>query len=195
MGLINLVNDLPLFMQTGGFTAFDFFGQLQRVGVFDLVLPFLLIFALVFGILTSTNIMGANKGVNLIIAFVIGLMALQLGFVQAFFIELFPRFAIGLAIILVVVVMAALFIPKNGPGRGWFIGFSIGGAVIGLGVIIATFDEFYWFNSFFWQSYWGLIVGGIIFVILIVAVFVTSNPHKDEDRISPKEPIMLGAFR
>ena len=163
-----------LFMQ---FTVYDLFAQWEYVGVFDLLLPFLLIFALVFGVLSSTNILGGHRGVNLIVSLVIALMALRLDFVSAFFTELFPRFAIGLTILVVVVILAGLFIvPEH--IKGWFIGFAIAGVVIGIAVVIGTFDTFYWFDSFFWRDYWGFIVGGIIVIILIISVFITAKPKE-----------------
>ena len=42
--------------------------QWETAGIFDYVLPFLLIFAIIFGILSATKISGSNKGVHLIIA-------------------------------------------------------------------------------------------------------------------------------
>lgn len=161
-----------------GFTLYALLGQWENAGVFDLILPFLLIFAVIFGILSSTRILGGHKGVNLVISLVIGLMALRLGFVQVFFTELFPRFGVGLAAIIVVVILAALFIPQE-HAKGWFIGFAIAGAVIGVLVLIFTFNATTpWFGSYFWQDYWGLIIGGVILVVLIIAIFVASAPRK-----------------
>jgi hypothetical protein len=166
------MGDLPIwFMQ---FTIYDLLNQWEFIGVFDLMLPFLLIFAVIFGALTSTNILGGHKGVNLIIALVIALMALRLNFVSAFFTELFPRFGVGLAILLVVVILAALFIP-NQHKKGWAIGFAIAGVVIGIIAVINSSNQFNFFGSFFWQDYWGMIIGGVILVIVIIAIFATSG--------------------
>jgi peptidoglycan/LPS O-acetylase OafA/YrhL len=169
------------------FNIADLFDQWEAVGLFDFVLPFLLIFAVVFGVLTTTNILGGHKGANLIIALVIGILSLRLGFVQAFFTELFPRFSVGLAILLVIVIGAALFIPEQ-HRKGWAIGFAIGGAIIGLAAVIATFNtpQFDWFDSYFWQEYWGMIIGGILLVIVIVAIFVTSAPKSGGSDIGVK---------
>jgi len=163
------------------FAIDNLIAQWQVAGIFEYVLPFLLIFALVFGILTGTNILGAHRGVNLVIALVIGLMSLQLWFVRAFFTELFPRLAVGLGIMLTVVILAGVFIPPSAM-KGWLVGFSIAGAVVGIGVIIITFNTFRWFDSYFWLDNWGLIIGGVLMVVVIVAVFVTAGekPEKTE---------------
>lgn len=149
------------------FSIEQLFYQWEAIGVFQWVLPFLLIFAVVFGVLSATNILGGNKGVHVVIALAIGLLALRIQLVQAFFTELFPRFAIGLAVLLVVVILVGLFIPDEHK-KGWLIGLAIVGVLIGVGVIIATFDTFAWFDSFFWQEYWGVIIGGVLLVLLIV---------------------------
>ena len=193
-GLTNLLNEFPvLFMQA--FNIYDLYYQWADAGVFSFVLPFLLIFAVIFGILSTTGILGGHRGVNLIIALVIGLLALQWDFVGIFFSELFPRFAIGLAVLIVVVILAALFIDDKSL-KGWLIGFSIAGAVIGVLVIIFTFNTTtYWFDSFFWQEYWGLIVGAIILVIVIIAIFTTAKPRPEpKDVTIPLGPIrkMIG---
>ena len=47
----------------------------------------------------------------------------------------------------------------------------------GIIVIIMTFNTFYWFDSFFWQAWYGNIIGGIILVVLIIAIFATAEPR------------------
>jgi hypothetical protein len=50
------------------------FGQLQQLGVFDVILPFILVFTLVFAVLQKTKILGEkSKNFNTIIALVLGL--------------------------------------------------------------------------------------------------------------------------
>src|SRR3989338_8831604 len=99
-------------------------------GVFDFVLPFLLIFAVVFAVLTTTNILGGNKGVAVVIALVVGLMALRLGFVQAFFLNVFPRLGVAIAVILVLLILTALFVTEKKHLKGWLMAFAIIGAIL-----------------------------------------------------------------
>lgn len=176
---LGFLGDLPIwFMQY--FTIDELLYQWQLIGVFSFILPFLLIFAVIFGALTNTGILGGHKGVNLIISLVIALMALQLGFVQVFFTELFPRFGVGLAILIVVVILAALFIPDQHK-KGWTIGFAAAGAIIGVGALIATFasPNIAWFDSYFWQDNWGLIIGGILMLVIIIALFVGASKRPE----------------
>lgn len=78
------------------------------------IFPFLLIFALVFGLLTKINIFGTKedpkKNINAIIAVVVAFMALQFNIVSSFFSDLFPRFGVALAIILVILIFLAFII-------------------------------------------------------------------------------------
>ncbi|MEK6827230.1 MAG: hypothetical protein AABX99_01980 [Nanoarchaeota archaeon] len=80
----------------------DLLAKWEQAGFFSYLLPFLLIFALIFGILLKLNIFKDNKMVNGIIALSVSLMSLQFGFVPDFFSQIFPRVGVGLAIILAI---------------------------------------------------------------------------------------------
>jgi len=64
------------FLQPFGFSGGGNFGnilnRLGDLGFFDYLLPFLIIFAMVFGILTRIEIFKDNKAVNGIIALSVG---------------------------------------------------------------------------------------------------------------------------
>ena len=171
------------------FTIEELITQWEVFGVFDWILPFLLLFAVIFGILTTTGILGGNRGTSMIIAGVVALLSLRVGFVQAFFAELFPRFAVGLAVLIVVVLLAGLFWDDSS-AKGWLIGLGSAGAVIGVVVMIFTFNTFGWFDSFFWQDNIGIIVIGVLLLVLIVALFVGAAPKKQaKDLKLPVGPI------
>ena len=92
----------------------DTLNRLSNMGFFTYVLPFLLIFSLVFGILSSMKLFKENRGVDAIIAVVVGLMALQFDMVPVFFSQVFPRMGVALAAILVILILAGfLLILKN----------------------------------------------------------------------------------
>lgn len=146
--------------------------EFEQIGVFDFMLPFLLIFAVVFGIMQASGIFGGNKGVSLIVALVIGAMAIRLGYVQAFFTEVFPRFGIALATLLVVVILAAIFIPDQHK-KGWAIGFAIGGGVFGLVAVINSFSALDWFGSTWVNDNLPLLIGSLILIVLIIMIAVS----------------------
>ena len=71
--------------------------QWQAAGVFSYALPFLLLFALTFGLLVRTGLFTtksadgkeSGKSINAIIALSVSLMALQFDFVSVFFLKYF----------------------------------------------------------------------------------------------------------
>ncbi len=174
------------------FSVAELFYQWESIGVFEFILPFLILFAIIFGVLSTTNILGHNRGVHLIIALAIALLALRVGYVQAFFLEFFPRFGIGLVLLVALVILAGLFIiPEH--IKGWYIGFAALGLVIGVAVTIGAFDQFGWFGSYFWQEYWGNIVAGIIIIALLASVFASAKPKSPEKGITiPLGPLRKG---
>jgi len=148
----------------------------ESIGIFDYVLPFLIIFSLIYAVLTSTNLFGKkNKPVYVLIAVAIGLMALRVGYVQQFFAEVFPRLGVGLAILLVVIILVMGFVfDKHKPG--WFIGlYSIAG-IIALIVVFNSFSELNWFGSYWWDEWGGMIIGALLIIGIIIAISVSSGP-------------------
>jgi hypothetical protein len=145
------------------------------LGLFSYGLPFLLIFAVVYGILSKTNILGEqnkNKGVNSVIAIAVALLALQWDIVPNFFATIFPYAGVGLAVLLVILILMGLF----GGGKfvddhnkltamGWIF-FTIG-VVIALMVIIPSLTDFSFAGGAWWSEY-----GSGLVAILIVGLLV-----------------------
>ncbi len=155
------------------FTIADILNQWQSLGIFEFLLPFLLIFALVYGVLTATNIFGGQKGIDIIIAVVVGFMALQLDFVSLFFQDLFPRLAVGIVILLTLFILAGMFIPDD-EKRFWFWGFGAIAFVIFLVVVGKSLDQFSYIGSL--DQYIGYIVGAVLIIGLIIAVAASGGP-------------------
>ena len=146
--------------------------QWESYGLFDYLLPFLLIFALVYGILSHTKSFGENNAVHLTIALVLGILALRMGFVQDFFREIFPRFGIALAVLLVVVILMAAFIPGDHK-TGWSIGIYVLGGIAALLVVFNSFSALGFFGSGWWYEWGAMIVGALFIIGLIIAMSVT----------------------
>lgn len=152
----------------------DFLNELQSQGFFQYLLPFLLIFALVYGILSRIKLFAESKEINGIIALVVGLMALQFDFVPYFFAELFPRFGVALAIILVLLISVGLFVD---PKKGWIMYSLLGvGILIFILVLVSTAGALSWQQAGWWYDNWkGLI--GIIVILVAVGVVVGGGSH------------------
>lgn len=161
----------------GGGSFGNLLSQLEAAGFFTYILPFLLIFALVFVILTSLPIFKENKGVNAIISLAVALMALQFNVVSIFFSEIFPRLGIALSIILVIVILGSLFVDPDNKGLKWvfvIVTFIIMGIVIfsSLGAFGTGFGNF---------RSWLQVYGGTLLIVVlviggIIAVIASTSP-------------------
>jgi len=170
------------------------FAQWQSIGVFEYLLPILLIFAIVFGILTTTNILGKNKGIHVIIAIVVALMSVgyssTLGYSLGEFLQtLFPRLGIGLAVLLAVLILVGLFVPAD-ERRYWLWGLGAIGLIIAIVVISKSFSQFDWFTGGNYENYVGWIIGAVLVVGLIIAVAASSggNAERREPRTAVLTP-------
>ena len=152
----------------------------EQAGVFSYVLPFLLIFALVFGILGQIKLFEQNRAVNGIIALVVGLLALQFDFVPIFFSEIFPRLGIGLAILLIFLILVGMFIS---PTERWMNYVLLGvGAIIFLVVLVQTGGRLGFQSAFFWQSYGSVIIGVLIILIILGVIVASAAPRTAQHR-------------
>jgi len=167
IGVINLVS---YGISSGGAVG-NLLYQLETMGVFSYVLPFLMIFALVYAILNKAKFLGNNNAVNVVLSLAVGLMALQFQFVSYFFSEIFPRLGVLLSILLVLIILMSLFVDFN--GKAARIGFGLFAGIAGIIIIFQSFsDSFGWgsldlLNSPFW---WGL-TDNLPAILVVVLVF------------------------
>ncbi len=162
-------------------TITDILNQWAEIGIFAYVLPFLMIFAVVFGILTKTEILGKNKGVNATISLAIGLLALQFDYVSNFFASIFPMAGIGLAVLLIALILMGMFaqgLPDNA-FNGIFMGL---GALIFISILLTALADFRWWGGwgYSWGQAWPAILAGVVVIGLIAWVVVTGGEGKGE---------------
>ena len=109
----------------GGF--YTLMEQWQQFGVFTVLLPLVLVFAVVFAILEKINILN-NRGVHLVIALAVGFFTVANPTVSQFFLPLFSNLGLGVGIVLVLIILVGLAIrPDQNAGR-WLYG-VVGGIV------------------------------------------------------------------
>jgi len=162
------------------FSLHDLYSQWETSGVFDFLLPALLIFAVIFGILTSTGVLGANRGVNFVIAATSALMAMRLQIVSDFFGLLLPGLGIGVAVLVTVLILSGLFLQKAN-WRQWMPTFFWGGVVIGLIIVISVLNSFAWFGSVWWQVNWVSVVWIVVIVAILAPLFVTPKTENEKE--------------
>ena len=167
----------------------------EQAGVFSYVLPFLVIFALVFGILQKMTLFGKDsKGINAVISIAIGLMALQFNMVSIFFSEIFPRMGVALSVILILLVVSGLFLNTKNKGlMNTLMFFAI--AVV-LVVILSSFNAVGFFSGFgggYWWSYnWDSILGIAVVVGLIIFIISPNFQKKEKQEHESILSRMLG---
>lgn len=169
-----ILSNLP-----GWFRQFDVYNilnQWETAGVFDYLLPFLLVFAVVFGILETTQVLGKHKGIHAIVSLVIGMFTMRYFQVGEFIGVIFANFGIALSIILVLIILTGLFVSPN--NRMHWIkttsGVSLVAVVI---VVIASINEFSWFGSYWWQNNWVTLLW-IAIIVLVISFFFGSGGDK-----------------
>ncbi len=167
--------------------------QWQGAGIYEYLLPFLLVFAIVFGILSAINIFGRNKGVNLIIAIVIGLMAIGYNYSSGLFLsdflrELFPRLGIGLAVMLSLLILVGIFIPSD-ERRYWMYGLGTIGVVVFIIIIMQAFERYGW-APLSYGDYVGWIIFGVLLIGVIIAVSVSSGESERRKEGQPDAFVM-----
>ena len=153
------------------------FARWEQMGIFSYLLPFLLIFALVNGILTRIKIFKDNKAINAIIALVVGFMALQFPMVPQFFSEIFPRLGIGLAIILIILILVGIFIDPDEKGIMYVL---LGiGVVIFIVILVQTAGALGWSSGDWIKQNWIDFIVLIVFIIIFAIAVGAGNPQKN----------------
>jgi hypothetical protein len=151
------------------------FVDLENVGFFDYVLPFLIVFAIVFAILEKSEWLGTNKAVKAIISTSVGLLATWGMYLTDFYKEIFPKMGIGIAVILVLLIFVGFFVKGSDDGAkklqwlGW---------VVGAVVIVWTLNSWNLWGGYGYGGFWyvlennwwvfvviGLVIWGIISIV------------------------------
>lgn len=169
-----------LFLQTFVYTGGGFGGlldSLAQMGFFSFVLPFLLIFALIYGLLLRVRLF-EKQGINGVIALAVSLMALQFDFVPLFFSQIFPRVGVGLAVLLSVLIIIGIFLPK----QVWVIYALFGVSLITITVILMGSAESLGWNygsgiGYWFMAYWPVIFGLVFIGVVIFLIINTNRPQ------------------
>lgn len=155
-----------IFLASGGAIG-NMLDKWTEYGFFEYILPFLLIFAILNGILSQAKIFKENKSVNVIISVSVALISLQFGFVSQFLAEIFPRLGVGLIIILVLIIIMGFFLPAE----GWITYTLFGiGALILIVILIQTAGALGWSGGYWWYDNWQEVaaIAGLVLVLIIL---------------------------
>ena len=157
--------------------VFNFQSVLQQwssIGLFDIILPIILIFTVIFAILQRTRILGKSKSIDAVVALVIGFFAISNPYVTQLFIPLFSNAALGLMVLLVFLLVMA-FANKEYDRDSWNQITLIGGFVIFIWLMSRAADYFggdylifssdWWYTNAWWivpLSLFGLLIAFVV---------------------------------
>ncbi|MCK4589785.1 MAG: hypothetical protein KAT77_05035 [Nanoarchaeota archaeon] len=168
-------------------------GFLNRLGVYDIILPFLLIFSIVFAILEKTKVLGTDeiegkkyskKSINAIVAFVISFLVVA----SANLVKVINTAVANIALLMVILVMFLLLVGtmfgdkevtlENYPG--WTKFFMV---VLFIGIVVIFLHALGWLEtvfSFLIDYYDVSWVATLILLVIIIVfmVYVTKDSGK-----------------
>ncbi len=139
-----------VFQFAGQFNFQDLFQYMKDFGVYDYILPFLLVVAIVFAILEKTQIFGANRtNINAIIGIVVGLLLVAQQDIVATINLFLPRVSLIMVVILMGLVVVTLLGGKTFEGlKGVWL--AVGMFIAIIAVILALSPDLGW--SLDWLS-------------------------------------------
>lgn len=172
----------------------EFFGKL---GIYDVVLPFLLVFAIVFAILEKTKVLGTEtiegttytkKNLNAIIAFVISFFVVASTKLVAAINTALAHIVLLLLLVVFFLTLVGAFFKEEEGGflekGGWRTLFMV---IVFIGIILIFMNALDWLAPFkdflveHWDTNW---VASLILVIVIILFmwYITKNqaPAKKE---------------
>lgn len=160
--------------------AYDLFSVIatwQEIGVFGVLLPFVLVFALSFAVLQKTKILGDHKNLNVIVSLVLGLLFLQNVYlvekIQLFLPNVSFAVLVFLALLLLVGVFAGDKLSEWTSKWKWF---AVVAATIALvwaftsDYLGESSDFFAWLSAFSETRIFQYVLLGVIVAVLIALV-------------------------
>ena len=166
----------------------DFF---NNIGVFDVVLPFLLVFTVVFALLERTKVFGVEKidgkdytkkNLNSAAAFVIAFLVVASSELVEIITKVSSQFVILLFLIVLFLLLVGSFFKEEPHGvfleGGWRTAFM---AIIFIGLVFIFLDALNLTDdifTFFRGTDQGEIVGSVLLLVLIVLFIVFGLTHR-----------------
>ncbi|MBI2176366.1 hypothetical protein HYU40_03390 [Candidatus Woesearchaeota archaeon] len=171
---------LPVVLQafSGVRNVPDFLVQLEQFGLLDAILPFILIFAVIFTVTNRTNVLGEKKNVHMLVALVISLLVVIPHVMGTYppgqdvvniINSALPNVSLVIVIIVAALILMGIFLPTGSgvPMSGLL-------AFLSVGVIIYIFG----ISASWWQSAGPLgflsnpDIQALVVIVLVFAVVI-----------------------
>jgi len=153
----------------------NFFFLAQQIGFFTILLPFLLIFSIVYAILLRIEIFKKTPAAGVIVSLVIAFFALTNYQISFYMAKLFSNLAIALIILLSVVILFGLLNRDITEKAGWF--FIV---IVLLAAIAIIFKTFEFSIAPYFYTYFSILfpIVLILVAVILIVVFSREQPPK-----------------
>lgn len=178
----------------------EFFGE---IGLYDVVLPFLLVFTIVFAIFEKTRILGTEeidgkpyprKNLNAMSAFVIAFFVIASSELVEIIAEVSSNVVVLLMASVLFLLLVGSFFKEEKEGfwlkqKGWQVFFMI---IMFIGIVLIFLNALGWLDDFWGflsQGSGGNAVGSIILIIIIVLfmIYIVKEPEGGKSSSGKKE--------
>lgn len=157
------------------------FTELQGMGVYEYILPFLLFFTIIFAVLEKLKIFGDDKkNIHLMLGFILALLVVAQPGITLVVNSFLPKVSLFILVALMFLVIAGMFGAKTGNWGG--IALPIALVICIIAIIWALSDYAYFLNLPYWLRPDSINRAWIILIVTVVIVisFLTggSSPQK-----------------
>ena len=182
---------VPVVLQafSGVRTVPDFLVQLEQFGLLDAVLPFILIFAVVFTVIRTTKVLGDKKGIHTLVAMIMALLVViphVLGTyppgqdVVNIINTALPNVSLVIVIIVAALILVGIFRPnKEGIPMGGFFAFLSVGAIIYIFGLSGGWWETFGGLSFLSNPDIQMLLVIVLVFALVIFLITSDNPASE----------------
>lgn len=161
--------------------AIDFDFILRNDALFEIILPFVLVFTIVFAVFNTTKILGGKKNIDAVISIVLGLLIIRNKNIIDTINRFLPNVALAIIVILMILLVLGVFLGKEYEWADGMKGFA---AVVSLVLVLWIFGSSYWNRLGIPNIFSGLgseTKGILIFIaILVIVVWLVSRDDKEK---------------
>ena len=158
--------------------AIDFSFLVRNDSLFNIILPFVLIFTIVFAVLQSTKVLGGKKNIDTIISLVFGFFLIR----NQDIVKTINNFLPNISLLIVVILMILLVIGIFAGSYEWSQGMKGLAAVLAVIVVLWIFGASYWSRFGIPNIFSGLgseTQGILVFLaILVIIIFFATREEK-----------------
>ncbi|MBT3865529.1 hypothetical protein HOF78_00310 [Candidatus Woesearchaeota archaeon] len=163
---------------------YELLGNFDQIGGFDLLLPFILVFTLVFAVLQKINLFGDKKNINMIVSLVIAIFFLN----NTYLIFVLQKFLPNVSIILIVFLMLLLLVGVFGGETDFkegMLGWAFIVSLIAIGFALFS-DMFSPVSGGGVSDWWYNFIGpgnmGMAWTLLFLAIFIFTITRDKKDK-------------